>query len=328
MNQVLSKTERKDGTDTVHAVLICTRNRPDDLENTLQSIASQIVSSPLCILIIDASDPEPRARIQAIVSAYSAHKIYYHAFPGSPSAARQRNYGFDHLPPDVAFVSLLDDDVTLKPGYFEHLETALKHRPELGGVGGTVLLPDGSTSPRPKSMWWRRLFLLDDKTPGRVLISGQTSQAQVLDLKAPVPVEWVGGCATFRRPIVDTVRFDDALDGHATDGDLDFSYRVSRIAPLMVDPAAALIHHESPRNRASVARYAEIHLLHRYWFMEKNIRHALRKPAFWWATLGRLLILSLSRNQHATLVRTGILSGLRAIMKRDYPLLRVNNFRA
>ena len=306
----------------MHVVLIVTRNRPGDLKNTLDSIAEQKVTFDLRIVLVDASDEGPRARVEALVQEYHAFPVQYHRYTGVPSAALQRNFGLDHLPPGTEVIYFLDDDVTLMPGYFDGMTRVFTEEPEAAGVGATVMMGEGHTRPVPSLMFLRKLFLLDHPIQGRVLLSGRTSQAQAIRAPERISVDWFGGCAmAFRAKAIQDVRFDPGLIGHATDGDLDFSYRVSRRAPLLVEPGVALIHHESAINRHNTEDFARKYLVHRYWFLEKNIRHPLRKPAFWWSTLGRLLVLLFSRNPRSTDVMKGVLRGVKTIWFRQDPLL-------
>ncbi len=307
-------TDEADGACT-EAVVICTRNRPDDLRRTLESIARQDRVADLLVLIVDASDDEAHRRNEAAAVCCSALNIRLLAYPALPSLPRQRNFGIDHLPNTVEVVHFLDDDVTVLPGYFRHLSRVLGEEPQVGGVGGRIIEPDGDAASRLSPL--HRLFLLAGSTPGRVLPSGHTTPAQTLPLDRRCATQWLSGCASsYRRVIFEHYRFDEALSGYALLEDLDFSYRVGQSWKLLVQPRARLIHHASPVNRYDAARRAHTLVTHGYWFVEKNIRHPLRKPAFWWAFLGQLLAVTCSAKPEALAWRKGLLRGLRAVLQR------------
>ena len=116
-------------------------------------------------------------------------------------------------------------------------------------------------------------------------------------------------------------RFDSRLEGHSLDEDLDLSYRIGRKGRLMVIPSAVVYHHESERARASPRDYAHDRLVHRYWFLEKNVQHPLRKVAFWWSTIGRILAARLSSDETSDEELAGLLAGARTVWKRAHPLL-------
>ena len=301
-----------------YAVLVCTRNRPDDLARSLASIAAQEGPSERLVLVVDASSVDVRVRNAETARTTGARHLVY---PGRPSLTRQRNFGVDTLPENVELVHFLDDDVELQPGYFQHLN-AVFATPSTGGAGGRVVEPGRSEVGRPVGSAVQRLFLLGSRVPGRVLCSGATTAAQGRPLTQRTHVAWLGGCSCYRRALLERHRFDETLEGYALDEDLDLSYRVGQEAALVVDPSAVLIHHASPQNRADVRRFARDTLVHRYWFLEKNLHHPLRKLAFWWSVLGRVLAAAASRHPDARAVLRGRLEGTWAVWHRAHPLLQ------
>ena len=299
------------------AVVICTRNRPADLRRTLDSIKEQ--HGAVLVVVVDASDAEPAAQNRRRTTRL-AHSTYL-AYPEAPSSARQRNFGVDHLPPSVEVVHFVDDDVTLRPGYFQHLTRALDTHPGLGGVGG--ILVEGGRVPKrfPAAGLF---FLLHSTRPGRVLPSGYTTPAPSSRTQGTLsPVQWLSGCASsYRRAVFEDARFDPALSGYAMLEDLDFSYRVGQTWNLAAVPAARLVHRASPKNRHGPMRFARTSAIHRYWFIEKNLRSPLRKPAFWWSMVGRLLAVLTSDDKRKWAALRGLRQGIRTIWQRDHPLLR------
>ena len=301
---------------TPYAVIVCTRNRPADLARTLASIAAQGGAAPRVTLVVDASEADVQARNAEATRTSGARHL---AYAGRPSLARQRNAGLDVLPEEVGVVHFLDDDVELRSGYFQRLNAVFAD-PSAGGAGGRIVEP-GDRDRRPAASAVQRLFLLASRAPGRVLPSGATTPAQTPALARQTPVDWIGGCSAYRRALLERHRFDERLEGYSLDEDLDLSYRVGREAALVVEPDAVLVHHRSPLNRADVRRGAHDAVVHRYWFLEKNLRHPLRKPAFWWAALGRVLAAAASRHPDADAVLHGRLDGLRIVWRRAHPLL-------
>jgi GT2 family glycosyltransferase len=104
--------------------------------------------------------------------------------------------------------------------------------------------------------------------------------------------------------------------------DLDLTYRISRRYPLAVNPEARLLHRASPVNRYAAKHYARNHLVHRYWFVLKNLSSPHCRAAFWWSVIGALLAAFASRKAAASAVTRGILLGIRDIVLRRDPLLR------
>jgi len=304
-----------------HAVVICTRNRPADVETLLGSLSAQ-KSEPFVVLVVDASDPDEAREVRFATERSTDIEVTYVPYQKSPSLARQRNFGVGQLPSDVEIVHFLDDDVTLEPGYLEVLRELLHRERSIGGAGGLVL--DERWNEVPK--WSKRvaalLFLLEPLRPGTVLPYGGLIGPQSVDLTEPTRVQFLGGCASYRRELISRFRFDERLEGYSMDEDLDFSYRVGRSTELVVHPEAKLHHRVSPVARHSIRESRRDLLVHRYWFVEKNLKHPLRKPAFWWKIFGSYLMASLSKNPDAREAKMGIEEGARMAWTRTHPLLR------
>jgi len=309
------------------AVVICTRNRPAPLEETLQSIAAHPPSVDLLLGIVDASDPDALEQNRHLVATFDALPSEHWHYTGVPSSARQRNYGVDQLPSSVTRVHFIDDDVTIQPGYFEALSETLRTQPDVGGVGSVVF----EDTPSSSALWTQRVkefFLLTHSQPGRVLPSGYTTSAQ-----RPAPVstpglrttEWLNGCATYRRDLLEEMRFDATLTGYALLEDLDLSYRVGRTTRLVVQPSAQLHHRRASENRLGAERYTFALLIHRRWFVEKNLSCASHRIAFWWSMLGKFLILLVSTAPDRDEALRGYLQGLRTIWRGDHALLPPDN---
>jgi len=103
--------------------------------------------------------------------------------------------------------------------------------------------------------------------------------------------------------------------------DLDLSYRIAQEAPLYVVPEARLVHHRSPVNRTDAEDYMYHQIVHRRWFVEKNLGGSHHRAAFWWAVLGQALATLRSTNPAAEAAHRGVLRGMRSVLRRDHPLL-------
>ena len=302
------------------AVVIATRNRPVDLKRTLRSIEQAAHSDKLLIVIIDASDASQAESNRRFIASNLTLHVLYCPFSGRPAGTRQRNYGIDQLPSSVRIVHFVDDDVEVHPEYFHHLTAALRKHPDAGGVGGRIL--ESSTVESARSSWIGRFFLLGSTSAGSVLPSGHVSYLN--EANRPQSVQWLSSCASsYRREVFNAHRFDSAVEGPSPRlEDLDFSYRVHQSWPLLFEPKAQLTHYRSSVNRRSAREWWAEATARRYWFVEKNIRHPLRKPAFWWATLGQALALIASSEPEKWDALRGHLEGIRTILRRAHPLLR------
>ena len=304
------------------AVVICTRNRPASLSSTLDSICDQAHAEDQVVLVVDASDAEARKKNESAIDARSGLPVRHLPYLNLPSLARQRNYALDSLPPSVEIVHFVDDDVTVEDGYFTEIRRFLQANPNAGGAGGVIQEPAVSSPSYPSLL--RRLFLLDSDSPGRVLPSGQTTSAQLRAVSptSALQADWLCGCScSFRQSLLEKHRFDASLKGYSMLEDLDLSYRIGQEAPLYVVPRASLVHHRSPINRQDAADYMYHQVVHRRWFVEKNLGSAFHRAAFWWATLGQVLATRSSSRPEARAAYRGLRRGIRTVLRRDHPLL-------
>jgi GT2 family glycosyltransferase len=309
--------------DASEAVVICTRNRPEELEETLDSIAAHPPSTNLLLAVMDASDAAPQARIQSVVENFDVLPSVHWSYTDPPSLARQRNAALDRLPTSVEVVHFIDDDVTVHPGYFEALSAVLRTEPDVGGVGGLVLEPSKDT-PSARNERLQSFFFLSHAEDGRVLPSGCTTSAQQPtrnDTPGLRGTKWLNGCSSYRRSLLNQHRFDEALTGYSMLEDLDLSYRIHRQARLVVQPEARLTHRRSPSNRFDAERYNRALTVHRRWFVEKHFDDVSSRLAYWWSLVGRLLALLTSSSPNRRAALQGLLRGVQTVLRRDHPLL-------
>lgn len=308
---------------TSEAVVICTRNRPEELKRTLESIAAHPPAVDLLLTVVDASDPEPQTRVQSILETFDRVPSVHWPYTQTPSLARQRNTAVDRLPPSVDVVHFIDDDVTVHEGYFERLSAVLRTHSDIGGVGGIVREPM-KNAPRGHSRPLQSLFFLSHPEDGHVLPSGCTTSAQRpsrTQTSGLRDTEWLNGCSSYRRSLLNQHRFDDGLTGYSMLEDLDLSYRIRHQARLAVDPEAYLTHRRSARNRIDTEQYNYALTVHRRWFIEKHFDTVTSRLAYWWSLVGRLFAIMASSDPHRSAARRGVLYGIRTVLTRNHLLL-------
>lgn len=310
--------------DASEAVVICTRNRPEELEQTLDSIAAHPPSVDLLLAVMYASDAEQRTRTRSLVEGFDPLPSVHWSYTDTPSLARQRNAALDRLPASVEIVHFIDDDVTVHPGYFEALSAVLRSHSDVGGAGGVVVEPMQEAS-SSSTEWLRRLFFLSHSDAGRVLPSGYATNAQSprpSEARSLRKTEWLSGCSSsYRRTLMERHRFDEVLTGYSMLEDLDLSYRIHQQARLVVQPEARLTHRRAPRNRFDAERYGRALTVHRRWFVEKHFDTPSARLAYWWSLVGRLLAILASSDRHRPAALRGLLRGVRTVLSRDHPLL-------
>jgi GT2 family glycosyltransferase len=228
-----------------HDLVICTLDRPRELDRCLESVASQ-TAAPGRVLVIDASDDDLSA---AVVARHAAKGLPVEHLRAPKGLTRQRNVGLDSSQAEI--VHFVDDDVVLEPGYLDAILDVFARDRTIGGVGG---LP---TNVPPRRRGRRRA------TEGRVMRSGRG--VLVLRADREVEADWLSGCCmSFRRSALDPDRFDESIPGYALGEDLELSYRVRQRHRLIVTPTARLEHRQSPVNRLARTQWGHDDVVNRH----------------------------------------------------------------
>ena len=263
-------------------LIICTLNRPGEVERCLDSVAKQ-KRLPDAVRVVDASE---NADTRSVVNCYAAgalsgRLVYQAATPGLTS---QRNAGIRAGRSDV--IHFVDDDTVLDSRYIESIlrEFAADLEGTVLGVGGLITNLHRHRVPIAK-----RTFMLDSPRIGRVLPSGRNPL--VVDLQSVTEVDWLSGCSmSFRRGVLEMFSFNEAFKGYGLGEDVEFSYRVRQRGRLLVVPDARIEHLQSPMNRMAMPQYTYDEIVNR----ARRVRArtgCLRMRWFWWSVIGQLLAL-------------------------------------
>ncbi len=304
-------------------VVICTRNRPRDLESALRSCARH--SPQPRVLVVDSSDgPETEALVGSFAAEGIGRGMTIRYLRSARGLTVQRMNGIAHLSPGVEIVHFIDDDVEVEPDYFCEIEAVLEDRRDVAAVGGVV-----SNVPAHTSRWLRRFFLLDGRTPGAVLASGINITGW--GLEHALEVDWLSGCCmSYRTRVFDVLSFDTRLPLVAIGEDVDFGFRVSRLAPIVITPRARVRHNCSPVERMGASQQVREETRHRYVWVCEMRGLGVSIPAFLWSLFGQILlgialaVLTLSRSSLLSVVQLvrGFVDGLLEGVPERSPRLR------
>jgi GT2 family glycosyltransferase len=273
------------------AFVIATRNRPDDLRNTVASVLAQsVLPAELCI--VDSSDEAAtRADIEGICKEAGLELDYVHPAPRGLTV--QRNVGIDRTKGDPVF--FIDDDVALAPDCHERvLDVYDEWGAKIGGVRATPTRP---ARPALLTRLYRRLFGIGGWWPES---SGKVRRGfyaeGISDSAGVRRIEYMNGWfMSYRREVFDQERFDEALSGYAYKEDIDFSYRVSRHFTLVQTPHARCDHLKSDSARMNSHQLQRMNLANQFYLHRKLMPQTGRnKAALWWALIG-LFILNLGK---------------------------------
>lgn len=287
------------------SLVICTYRRPGPVRRLLEAVAVQ-TRRPDEVLVVDASpDTDTEEAVRGLGAVYSRVP------PEERGLTRQRNWGIARAGGDL--ISFLDDDTVPEPTYFEEILACFERHPEAVGVGGYIAnevswSPAGSAQKlavfrdrgweRREDVRWRlrRWLGLDSPAPaGRMPASGHGRPVSFVPPDgADHPVEFfMGGAATWRRGLLEQVRFSPSFEGYGLYEDMDFCLRASRKGSLLLCTRARLAHLHDESGRP-----------HRFHYGEMVVRNGwqvwrLRWPAPPWPDRGRwwaiTLLLALCR---------------------------------
>lgn len=197
------------------SVVICTRDRPDELRRCLASLPQQSFK-PNEIVVVDNASRDGRT----LEVALEAGVVYVRE--DRPGLDFARNTGAMHATADI--VAYTDDDVLLHPRWLEHLVAAFD-QPSIGAVTGLVLPGELETeAQRHFESFWSFGQGYDRK-------DYRAADFAITSASAVFPAWKVGAGASmaFRRTVFDKAGlFDERLDvGQAgCSGDSEYWYRL------------------------------------------------------------------------------------------------------
>ncbi len=218
-------------------LVVCTRNRSDDLRSCLLSVAATMCP-PERVLVVDSSDDD---RAERLVDEFRpSFPVDIDYVRGPQGLTLQRNVGLDLLRPTTEVVHFLDDDVVLEADYFMGIDAAFATDSAIAGVGGRITDRPTLSPSRVKSL------LMLSGPQGAVLRSGHN--VGTYDLPAVSDVENLSGCSmSYRVARIAGLRFDVRRAGYGLGEDVDFSLRANARGRLVWTPHARLEHHQGDR---------------------------------------------------------------------------------
>lgn len=218
----------------VMSVVVCTRERPDDLARCLNALGAQTVS-PLEVIVVDNAPRTDHTR--TVVMTYGARYVL-EPRPGLDCA---RNAGLRAA--RASIVAYTDDDAVPNPEWAEALRSALADQ-EVAGVAGAMLPFEVETEAQ-------RLF--ERYLEGG---AGRRDRAQRRVFARPFPPAaaghvGVGANMAFRRSALEAVGgFDEAFDcGTLTrsGGDTEIFARLLSAGYRLVYEPGAVVRHRHRR---------------------------------------------------------------------------------
>ena len=201
------------------AVIIPTRNRPNELSSVLECLAEQSLQ-PVVVIVVDSSDSRFSEEFRPKLQNY----IYIHTT--SRSAAMQRNIGMDWIwdnEKNFQFIAFVDDDVLLPTHYLEILVDNLIEDSELAGVSGIAGLENYYKSKKIITNLIGITGIQGRITKACVNIPVKPGQGLVKS------ADWLIGCSLWRYSDISNIFFEKDFEGNSIFEDVIFSHRVKHL---------------------------------------------------------------------------------------------------
>jgi glycosyltransferase involved in cell wall biosynthesis len=277
---------------------ICTYMRPDVLPRCIRLALAQ-TRQPAEIIIVDAS-PEweaSRAALTAEVRAAAPHIRCEYVKARRLSLPTQRNQALDLARSDILF--FFDDDSLMFPDCAEKILRVYEADADgrILAVGATLddRIPDDpggvpsatAAVAAPRRGLLAKLVQLSQRlvyiehfwVPYDADFPSHAIPEGVLPANV-IPTHWIGGMRmTFRREAIAACRFAEVLEAYAYD-DLDATYRVSRLGPIVNALDARLHHLVAPGGRLPrgvVAHLAALNAVALHVLYSSDLRRSARR---------------------------------------------------
>jgi GT2 family glycosyltransferase len=265
------------------AVVIPTRNRPEELRRLLDNLASQS-RVPDQTTVIDGSDTP--SECESIVASHRHDLNIQISRHWPPSAAAQRNAGIALVGSDMDLVALLDDDILLDADCFEH---AIRQIENMGSEWiGFGLNPRGDHSTLALNRFRRarlaQMMGLYFTRPGAVAPSGWHTRS--LPVSTLTEVDWlISGAVIWRVQVLRTIHFDEFFVRYSYLEDLEFSLQARHLGRMAVLPDARYEHRPAQGGRGSSFWFGRIEVRNRYYIV---LKHGLSQRRFFCGMLIRM----------------------------------------
>ena len=290
------------------SLIVCTYMRPRSLIRLLDSVKKQIVY-PNEIIIVDGSTND-KTKITLDENIYE-NLVYYMVDDPNRGLTKQRNYGISKVSDSIDIVCFLDDDIVLTKTYFKNLINTYSRYPDAGGVGGYIIddikWRKLKSDERPtyndfqidgyirdlgsRNIIRKKLGLLSSIPPCFMRkFSNGVSVGNLPPNKKVYKAEYfMGGVSSFKKHIVDSIKFSNFFEGYGLYEDLEYCLRVSKQSKLFVNTGAELYHYHNSSGRPNKYTYGKMVMRNGWYVWRVKYPSPSVKSRFKWNMIAFLL---------------------------------------
>lgn len=251
--------------------------RPASVLALLKSVQKQVLY-PNQILIIDGSiDNETKMVIE---ENKFQDLDYYLVAKENRGLTRQRNYGISKVNTDSEVICFLDDDTVLEPDYFKEIVSTFQTNSNVTGVGG-LAINENKWKRQESNVFYNpnKYYLFEGyfykeglrnivrnyvklasnlgsgKMPG--YSHGRTSGFPITGKVYDVDL-LVGMSMSFRKSVLDKIKFSKFFEGYGLYEDADFSLRALQFGKNVINTNAHLSHFHAASGRPNHYKYGKM----------------------------------------------------------------------
>ena len=257
------------------SLVVCTYMRPLPLLSLLNSVKDQVLY-PNEILIIDGSTNNDTKEV--IEQNKFKNLKYYKVDKINRGLTKQRNFGINKVGKNIDIICFLDDDIILQRDYFKALLNTYSMYQNAIGVGGYINNEITWEKSQAKTQYdefeidgfkrkigkrnviRKKLGLFSNKPPGFMPKFSNGLSVNFLPPSGKTyQVEYImGGVSSFKKELLEAIKFSTFFEGYGLYEDLDFCLRVSRIGNLYINTNAQLSHFHDKSGRPNMYNYGKM----------------------------------------------------------------------
>lgn len=292
------------------SLIICTYMRPESLLALMQSVQKQLLY-PDQILIIDGSiDNETNTVLE---KNQFLNLEYFLVSNENRGLTRQRNYGISKVNSDCDIVCFLDDDTILEQNYFREVIDTFKTNLAIIGVGGVAVNEYKWKIQVPNAFYGSKKYYLFEgyfyKEGLRNIVRNYLGLASNLGSgKMPnyshgrtsgFPITGkiynvdllIGMSMSFRKKVVDHIKFSSFFEGYGLYEDADFSLRALQFGENVINTNAHLSHFHAESGRPNQYKYGKMVVRNGWYVWRIKNPNPNFKDRFKWNAITLLLTL-------------------------------------
>ncbi|HIJ84731.1 MAG TPA: glycosyltransferase family 2 protein, partial [Magnetococcales bacterium] len=224
------------------AILVPTKDRPDNMKKLLDSFAQQTVQCGRIIVVASGMN------IEEVVMGYVDRlKVSYHCCP-LPGQIRQRNMGIGLLDDSTPLVGFFDDDIVLEHDAVERmLESWNQTGPNTAGIACNI-----TNAPAWSPNLLKIIFGIGGMNPGKIMKSGRATS--LCNVSSDIQTDWLPGGVTFwRQDVIKEFHHKEIDTRRAIMEDVYFSYPIGKKYDLFVCHQSRVRHEHTfvPSNKST-----------------------------------------------------------------------------